>query len=80
MSSENINITIQGRANEKVRVVYRNRTDPEPPPIWEGELGKDGETKISVPRAYIVILGEGRTTSLRLDKLPPEDQVVRLGS
>jgi hypothetical protein len=78
MNIENINITIQGRPNEKVRVVYRNRTDPEPPPIWVGELGKDGQAEISVPRAYIVVLGEGRDVSLRLHELPSEDQVVRL--
>jgi hypothetical protein len=78
MNIKNINITIQGRPNEKVRVVYRNRTDPEPPPIWEGELGNDGQTEIPVPRAHIVVVGEGRTVFLPLDELPSEDQVVRL--
>ena len=72
-------LTIEGAPEEKVRVLYRDRGDEPPPPIWQGKLGADGRVTIEVPQAYLVILGSnGGEAVLRLFETKPATETVRL--
>jgi hypothetical protein len=73
-------LTISGKPHEEVRVVYRDRGEEPPPPIWEGTLGADGRVTVDVPQGYLVILGTSGQAVLRLHETKPASQTVRLGS
>jgi hypothetical protein len=70
-------LTIEGQPGEEVRVVYRNRSDEPPPPIWEGKLGADGRVTIDVPQGYLVVLGSSGQAVLKLHETKPETETVR---
>ncbi len=78
MNNEPVTLTIEGEAEEQVRVLYRSNADPQPPPIWEGKLGVDGRTTISVPRAYLVVVGASGEAVLRLHESEAPEQTIRL--
>ncbi|HEX8652839.1 MAG TPA: hypothetical protein VF708_18630 [Pyrinomonadaceae bacterium] len=72
-------LTIEGKPGEEVRVLYRDRGDEPPPPIWEGKLGADGRVTIDVPQGYLVVLGSnGGQAVLELYKTKPASETVRL--
>jgi len=77
MKSENVSLTIEGEPGEEVRVVYRSNADPQPPPVWNGNLGPDGRVTISVPRAYLVVLGRHGEAVLRLFETESTSETVR---
>jgi hypothetical protein len=71
-------LTIEGKPGEHVRVLYRDRGDDPPPPIWEGELGADGRKTIDVPQGYLVVLGSSGEAILKLHETKPASEIVRL--
>jgi hypothetical protein len=78
MNDERVTLTIEGEAEEQVRVLYRSNADPQPPPIWEGKLGADGRITVSVPRAYIVVISGSGQAVLRLHESDATQKTVRL--
>ena len=72
-------LTIKGASEEEVRVVYRSNADPQPPPVWKGKLGRDGSVTITVPQAYLVVIGSnGGQAVLRLDETKSTAETVQL--
>lgn len=72
-------LTIEAKHGEEVRVLYRDRSDEPPPPIWQGTIGESGKVTIEVPQAYIVIIGSsGGVAVLSLHQTKPAAQTVRL--
>jgi hypothetical protein len=78
MEQEKVSLTIIGEPGEEVRVVYRSNADPQPPPVWEGNLGRDGRETIPVPRAYLVVIGRSGQVVLRLHESEDTALSVRL--
>ena len=78
MKREKVSLTMVGEPEEEVRVVYRSNADPQPPPVWEGNLGRDGRETIEVPRAYLVVVGKSGQAVLRLHESEDTALTVRL--
>ena len=78
MEQEQVSLTIVGEPGEEVRVVYRSNADPQPPPVWEGKLGQDGRETITVPRAYLVVIGKSEQAVLSLHESEDTAVTVRL--
>lgn len=77
---ESTTLTILGRASEHVTVFYRDRSDPPPPPVWEGDLDESGSVTIEVPTAYLIVIGSsGSQAILRLHENRPETLTIELG-
>jgi hypothetical protein len=77
MKNEEVSLTIVGEPGEEVRVVYRSNADLQPPPVWEGNLGRDGRETITVPRAYVVVIGKSGQAVLRLHESEDTALTVR---
>lgn len=72
-------LTIKGEPEEEVRVVYRSNADPQPPPVWKGKLGRDGSVTITVPQAWLVIIGSnGGQAVLELHETKSTAETVQL--
>jgi hypothetical protein len=81
MEIENTSLTIVGEPDEEVRVLYRDRGDHPPPPIWEGKLDADGRATVDVPQGYLYVFGNHshRGCILRLHEDKPSELTVELG-
>jgi hypothetical protein len=78
MPIQQTRLTIEGQPGEKVSVMYRDRGDDPPPPIWEGNLDSEGRVTIDVPQAYLAVVGKSETQGLELHKTNPTSLTVRL--
>jgi hypothetical protein len=73
-------LTILGRPGESVRVIYRDRGDEPPPPVWVGQLGADGRVTLDVPQAYLLVQGDKGQAILRLFETRPASETVDLAT
>ena len=78
MAEKTCQLTIIGKPGAEVRIVYRDRGDEPPPDVWSGKLGSDGKATVSVPQAYLVVLGSGESIPLPLHQTPAETETVNL--
>lgn len=78
MKISTTSLTLIGKPGEKAKVIYRDRGDEPPPPIWEGQIGGEGRVTIDVPQAYLVVLGSRVHVPLRLFETKPVALTVAL--
>ena len=64
MMVEMASLTIEEEPGAHVQVLYRDRGDDPPPPVFTGRLGPDGRVTVSVPRGYFVVLSPGCETGI----------------
>jgi hypothetical protein len=78
MALEEVALTIRGESGAEVKVVPRDRGDEPPEPVFNGNFDQEGSVKLSLPRAYYVVLSPGfRTEPVDLGT-GPSVQTVQL--
>lgn len=80
MEIEKTTLTIEGKPEEEIKILYRNRGDEPPPPVWEGKLDANGRVTVDIPAGYLLVFGSsGRDYILRLYETRPATLTIRLG-
>lgn len=79
MPIPNTTLYLYGGSNEEVKVVYRDRGDEPPPPVWTGKLDDEGRATITVSQAYLIAMGKSGQVILNLHETKATSQMVQLG-
>ena len=63
-TGEKASLTIEAAGGTAVEVLYRDRGEDPPPPVYTGTIPANGTLTVSLPRGYFVILAPSYKTGI----------------